>query len=280
MFCPLKAMTDLAELWVARTMDIKASKTCPGRTDLCNSIPGLYPMGSTASQSSTLSFQHQPLKICRTPCQYPLWVNSSLPENCLFKQVCVFSRLEWSFTSLFPWPIGVLLGAEKQQESMQELGHSPVEKAAFVPVEQSRKTSNTEARVPAVAHSDPEAPFRKWTQKSFRGRGFQLFLKYVITKSFFPPERIFGFTELLKLISFFKRGTILPFSLQSKLVNQAVLWWKYRIIKGLSQVGWDMLIIFLSAVEKDCFHIALDCRCLVDIIRTSKWAFVLWQYFN
>lgn len=212
-------MTDLAELWVARTVDIRASQTCLG---------GLICV--TASLVSTqwdpqhlilslLSFQRQPLKICRTPCQYPLWASSSLPENCLFKWVCVFSRLEWSFTSLFPWPISVLLGVEKQQETREELGHSPVEKAAFVPVEQSRKTSNTEARVAAVAHSDPQAQFRKWMQKSFGGRGFQLFLKYVITKSFFSPKRIFGLTELLKLISFFKKGTILPFSLQSKLVK-------------------------------------------------------------
>lgn len=165
-------------------------------------------MGSTASQSSTLSFQHQPLKICRTPCQYPLWASSSLPENCLFKWVCVFSRLEWSFTSLFPWPIWVLLGVEKQRETRQELGHSPVEKAAFVPGEQSWETSNTEARVPAVAHSDPQAQFRKWMQKSFGGAGVSIIFKicYYQVLFFFSPKRIFGFTELLKLISFFKKG--------------------------------------------------------------------------
>lgn len=35
MFCPLKSMTDLAELWVARTMDIRTSKTCSGGGLIC-----------------------------------------------------------------------------------------------------------------------------------------------------------------------------------------------------------------------------------------------------
>lgn len=112
------------------------------------------------------------------------------------------------------------------------------------------------------------------------GRGFHYFLKYVITESSFSPKRIFSFTELLKLISFFKRGTILPFSLQSKLVNQHSVMMEISYNQGIKPSGFGHVNCFLSAVEKDHFRIALDCRCLVDIVQTSKWAFVLWQYFK
>lgn len=50
--------------------------------------------------------------------------------------------------------------------------------------------------------------------------------------------------------------------------------------QGIKPSGLGHVDYSLSAVEKDRFHIALDYRCLVDIVRTSKWTFVLWQYFN
>lgn len=50
--------------------------------------------------------------------------------------------------------------------------------------------------------------------------------------------------------------------------------------QGIKSSGLGHVNCFLSAVEKDRFHIALDCRCLVDIVGISKWVFVLWQYFN
>lgn len=137
----LKEMTDLVELWLARTMDIRARRICYRRIDLgTSSLDPTQCDPRSTSISSTLYFQHQPLKISMTHCQKPLWANSSLPENCLFKWAGVFSRLEWCFTSSFPWPIWVP-GAEKQQEMVRELRALFCWEGSFSPHEQSRKTT-------------------------------------------------------------------------------------------------------------------------------------------
>lgn len=153
-------------------MDIRARKICYRRTDLCNSIPCLYPVGSTASHSSTLYFQHHSLKISMTHCQKPLWANSSMPENYLFKWVCVFSRLEWCLSSLFPWPIWIW-GAEKQQETTLEVTDTILLGRQLFSPWNRRGKSQIQKPVLSSGTLLPETQFRKWTVKTF-GEGVSI----------------------------------------------------------------------------------------------------------
>lgn len=90
----------------------------------------------------------------------------------------------------------------------------------------------------------PTSPVQKVNAEEVSGGGVSIIFKICYYQVLFSPKRIFGFTELRKLISFFKKGTILPFSLQSKLVNQHSVMMEISYNQGIKPSGVGHVIVF------------------------------------